>query len=61
MNEKAPDSPGGPSLEDELNETTRDSMERLGTPDLDDEVEPDATDADDSERGPGQNSDWLPQ
>ena len=61
MNEKAPDSPGGPALEDELNETTRDSMERLGTPDLDEDVDRDATDADDEASSPGQNSDWLPQ
>lgn len=61
MKEKPPDSPRDATVDDELNETTRESMERLGTADLDEEVDADATDPDDADSSPGQNSDWLPQ
>lgn len=61
MTHKAPDSPGDRSVDEELNDTTRESMERLGDEEgLASEPEPEVGDSDD--RGtPGQNSDWLPQ
>lgn len=62
MSEKHPDTPDGGSLDDELNEPTRRSMETLGKADLDDspEPEPEAREQSDA-TSPGQNSDWLPQ
>ena len=60
MNPHHPDSPDGPSVEDELNEPTRRSMETLGRADLDDEPEAEIREQSD-ETTPGQNSDWLPQ
>jgi hypothetical protein len=56
MTHKAPDSPGDRSVDEELNDPTRESMDRLGHPD--DVVG--ETDADD-DTAPGQNSDRLPQ
>ena len=61
MSEKHPDTPDGGSVDEELNEPTRESMEGLGRPDLDEEMEPEAREGDDSSSTPGQNSDWLPQ
>ena len=58
---KHPDEPGGGSVDEELNEPTRDSMETLGRADLDDELDPRATEQDDESSPPGQNSDSLPQ
>ena len=61
MSEKHPDSPdGSPSVDDELNEPTRRSMETLGRADLADDPEPETREQSD-ETSPGQNSDWLPQ
>jgi hypothetical protein len=64
MTHKPPDSPGGRSVDEELNDPTRESMERLGHPDLAPEPDP-AADAGngegDDDETPGQNSDWLPQ
>jgi hypothetical protein len=60
MDEKHPDTPDGGSLDEELNEPTRRSMETLGQADLDDHPEPEAHEQSD-ETSPGQNSDWLPQ
>ena len=60
MDDKHPDTPGGGSLDDELNEPTRRSMETLGQADLDEEPDPEVHERSD-ETSPGQNSDWLPQ
>lgn len=60
MAHKAPDSPGPDSVDDELNEPTRDSMDRLGEADLVDEPDDEARETTDRTT-PGQNSDWLPQ
>ena len=61
MAEKHPDAPGDESSAEALNEPTRESMERLGRADLDEERDPRAAEEDDSESPPGQNSDWLPE
>lgn len=61
MAEKHPDAPGDESSAEALNEPTRESMERLGRADLDQEPDPHADEQDDSESPPGQNSDWLPE
>jgi len=61
MDEKHPDTPGGESSAEALNEPTRENMERLGRTDLDEELDPQAGEQDDSASRPGQNSDWLPQ
>lgn len=61
MTEKHPDSPGDASVDEALNEPTKESMEGLGRADLDEEVDPEAAEQDDEESAPGQNSDWLPQ
>lgn len=62
MSEKHPDTPDGGSLDEELNEPTRRSMETLGQADLDDSPEPEPKAGEQSdETSPGQNSDWLPQ
>lgn len=58
---KHPDEPGGGSVEEELNEPTRESMEQLGRADLDDEPDAEAGETDDQGSSAGQNSDWLPQ
>ena len=61
MDEQHPDTPdGSSSVDDELNEPTRRSMETLGQADLDEEPEPEIHEGSD-ETTPGQNSDWLPQ
>ena len=57
MNEKHPDAPEGGTVDEELNDTTRDSMEQLGRADLPDDPAARAED----EEGPGQNSERLPQ
>ena len=59
--EKHPDAPGNQSVEEELNEPTRESFETLGRADLDEERDPAAEDVDDRRSPPGQNSDWMPQ
>ncbi len=59
--DKHPDSPGGESVEEAVNEPTRESLETLGRPDLDDSPDPRAQEGDDRESPPGQNSDWTPQ
>lgn len=56
MTHKAPDSPGDRSVDEELNDATRESMDRLGHPD---DVA-DEADGDDPATA-GQNSDRLPQ
>ena len=61
MAEKHPDTPGGESSAEALNEPTRESMDRLGRADLDEEPDPRAREQDDSESPAGQNSDWLPE
>ena len=61
MTEKHPDEPGTESVEEALNEPTRESMETLGRADLDEEPDPRAKEGDDRESPPGQNSDWTPQ
>ena len=58
--EKHPDTPEGGSVDEELNEPTRESMEGLGRADLDETPDPESRQGDD-ESPPGQNSDWLPQ
>ncbi len=61
MDTHHPDTPdGSSSVDDELNEPTRRSMETLGRADLDDEPEAEIREQSD-ETSPGQNSDWLPQ
>lgn len=60
MTEKHPDAPGGASVEEELNEPTRESMRTLGRADLDEELNDEDRQGDDQSR-PGQNSDWIPQ
>ena len=57
MDEKHPDSPGDESAAEALNEPTRESMEQLGRPVLDDEVDPRVNQQDDADSPPGQNSD----
>jgi hypothetical protein len=59
--DKHPDSPGEESLDESLNEPTRQSMEILGRADLDDTPDARASEGDDRESPPGQNSDWTPQ
>ena len=59
--DKHPDSPGDESLDESLNEPTRQSMETLGRADLDDAPDARASEGDDRESPPGQNSDWTPQ
>ena len=56
-----PDSPRSTSVDEELNDETRQQMDELGRTDLDQELDADERRelADDS--SPGQNSDWLPQ
>jgi hypothetical protein len=61
MTQKPPDSPGDASVDDELTPETRESMERLGQPDVDDAGPDPAERQGDDQSGPGQNSDWLPQ
>ncbi|MDQ3691547.1 MAG: hypothetical protein M3406_16250 [Chloroflexota bacterium] len=58
---KHPDQPGGGSVQEELTEPTRESMEQLGHADLDDEPDAHAEASDDRHSPAGQNSDWLPQ
>lgn len=58
---KHPDEPGGGSVDEELNEPTRDNMEQLGRADLADAPDGLAGESDDEESPAGQNSDWLPQ
>ena len=60
MPEKHPDAPGDASVDDELNEPTRESMDRLGQADLDPTPDP-GDRAGDDQTPPGQNSDWMPQ
>lgn len=60
MTQKPPDSPGGASVDEELNEPTRESMDRLGREPLSDEHDPAEQQGDDQSE-PGQNSDWQPQ
>lgn len=57
MGEKHPDAPGGGSVDEELTEETRDSMDMLGRAPLESESGPGA----DEGEGPGQDSDQLPQ
>ena len=57
MDERHPDAPGGGTVDEELTEETRKSMDHLGQAEPDDG--PDARSND--EDGPGQNSDRLPQ
>jgi hypothetical protein len=59
--DKHPDSPGDESVDDALNDPTRESMERLGRTDLQAEPDPRAREGDDRDSPPGQNSDWTPQ
>ena len=59
--EKHPDEPGGPDVDQALNEPTRESMETLGQAELSDQPDPRAKEGDDRESPPGQNSDWTPQ
>jgi len=59
--DKHPDSPGEESLDEALNEPTRESMETLGRADIDDAPDPRASEGDDRKSPPGQNSDWTPQ
>lgn len=59
--EKHPDSPGSASVEEELNKPTRESLETLGRADLDEAPDPRASEGDDRQSPPGQNSDWSPQ
>ncbi len=59
--EKHPDAPGPASVEDELNQTTRESFENLGRADLDESPDRQAQEGDDNDSPPGQNSDWMPQ
>lgn len=61
MSIQHPDTPRDRSAEDELNDTTRESMEQLGRPELDAELEREEQEALGSEEPPGQNSDWIPQ
>jgi hypothetical protein len=58
--ERHPDEPRDASVDEELNEPTRESMETLGRADLDEDFDEEATQQTD-ETSPGQNSDWLPQ
>jgi len=58
--EKHPDEARQASVDEELNEPTRKSMEQLGKPDLDEKPNTRAVEGDESS-SPGQNSDWLPQ
>lgn len=60
MTERHPDAPEGGSVEEELNEPTRESMERLGRAPLDEELRDEDRQGDD-QSPPGQNSDWIPQ
>jgi hypothetical protein len=59
--EKHPDSPGHESVDEELSLPTSELMESLGGADLDDAPDPRASEGDDRESPPGQNSDWMPQ
>jgi hypothetical protein len=59
--EQHPDSPGDESADEGLNEPTREIMESLGRADLDETPDPRASEGDDRESPPGQNSDWTPQ
>lgn len=59
--DKHPDAPGDESVDEALNEPTRESMEGLGRAELDEAPDPEATLGDDRESPPGQNSDWTPQ
>ena len=59
--DKHPDSPGDESLDEALNRPTRESMETLGRADLDEAPDARASEGDDRESPPGQNSDWTPQ
>jgi hypothetical protein len=61
MEEKHPDSPGDEFATEALNEPTRESMEQLGRPMVDDDLDSRANRQDDAESPPGQNSDSLPQ
>jgi hypothetical protein len=56
-----PDAPSDHSVDDALNEPTRENMDRLGRAELDDDPDPRAMEGDDRESPPGQNSDWTPQ
>jgi hypothetical protein len=59
--DKHPDSPGDQSVDEELTLPTSEMMETLGRADLDDAPDPRASEGDDRESPPGQNSDWTPQ
>ncbi len=61
MTTQHPDTPRDRSVEDELNEPTRDSMEQLGRPDLDPQLEREEKERLGDEEPAGQNSDWMPQ
>ena len=59
--EKHPDSPSKESVDEALNEPTRQSMESLGRAQLDDAPDARAREGEHRESPPGQNSDWTPQ
>jgi hypothetical protein len=56
-----PDTPRDRSVEEELNDSTRESMEQLGRPDLDPQLEREEQEELVSDEPAGQNSDWIPQ
>jgi hypothetical protein len=56
-----PDTPRDRAVEQELNESTQESMEQLGRPDLDPQLEREEQEDLASEEPAGQNSDWSPQ
>jgi hypothetical protein len=56
-----PDSPAYEPVDEGLNEPTREIMETLSRADVDDAPDARASEGDDRESPPGQNSDWTPQ
>ena len=61
MTNQPPDSPRPVGVDEELEESTKPQMDRLGRPDLDESLDADERDELADEARPGQNSDWLPQ
>lgn len=61
MSTKHPDTPGGGTVDEELNDSTRPQMDELGQPRLDQDLDGGDRRELGDETEAGQNSDWLPQ
>jgi hypothetical protein len=61
MSTQHPDTKGDRSVDEELNDPTRESMEQLGRADLGPQLDRDEKEDLGHEQPAGQNSDWMPQ